>query len=43
MGVGGVEKKVDFWLTRKCVKVPKNIFEKLRKKSAEATKAKQKI
>ncbi|MDA8830405.1 hypothetical protein OAO82_01550 [bacterium] len=35
--------QVEYWLTRKCVKVPKNIFEKLRKKSAEATKAKQKI
>jgi len=35
--------QAEYWLTRKCVKVPKNIFEKLRKKSAEATKAKQKI
>ena len=34
---------VKYWLTRKCVKVPKNVFEKLRKKSADATKAKQKI
>ena len=35
--------QAEYWLTRKCVKVPKKIFEKLRKKSAEATKAKQKI
>ena len=32
-----------YWFTRKCVKVPKNVFQKLRKKSADVTKAKQKI
>ena len=35
--------EVDFWLTRKCVIVDKSVFEKKRKKSAAATKAKQKI
>jgi len=35
--------QAEYWLTRKCVKVQKNVFENLRKKSAEATKAKQKI
>jgi hypothetical protein len=35
--------EVKYWTTRKCVIIDKKVFEMLRKKSAEATKAKQKI
>ena len=35
--------EVDYWITRKCVIVDESVFETERKKSAAATKAKQKI
>ncbi|MDA9939748.1 hypothetical protein N9C37_04690 [Planktomarina temperata] len=39
----GYNGKVIFWMTRQCVIIDKRIFEAKRKKSADATKANQKI
>ena len=39
----GYNGKVIFWMTRQCVIIDKRIFEANRKKSADATKANQKI
>jgi hypothetical protein len=39
----GYNGKVILWMTRQCVIIDKRIFEAQRKKSADATKAKQKI